>query len=554
MTVPGGNQKHKTDGTDAHNSRGELAAGLPGDFNLNYLDYENRNGHYSFDHMDTSPSSSASNWQSSSPSSTQQMLGHGDQPRNGSSGPSFRSSPAAPSSRTGSSSRFAVPFAKKIDWGSLWDRSKEWIRSPLNMALFVWIIAVGVSGAILFMVMTGMLNRVLPKKSQRDTWFEVNNQILNALFTLMCLYQHPRRFYHLALLCRWRAADMLQLRQAYCKDGTCKPNERKHMMVVILLLHLNCFAQYALCGLNLGYRRPKRPPIGVGLTISVAICAPAVAGLYNNLSPLGKDYEAQPQADEESQSGSSSSHLRQKALEKRYSFSPRREAGGEGEGGDGNPEWAGGLFDLWDDLSLAYLSLFCSCCVFGWNMGRLGLGNTYVHVVTFVLFCLAPFFVFNLAAINIDDEAVRDALGLGGVFLCVLGLLYGGFWRIQMRRRFSLPANAACCGKPDLTDCLRWLCCYSCALAQEVRTGDAFEVVQDRLCRRRDDTPSPSSQQQQRFPTLQEELATMQEPLRFAGVFAPSPPRPGAAAEEEEARSVNNGVTVVAPSVAVIHK
>jgi hypothetical protein len=91
-----------------------------------------------------------------------------------------------------------VPFVKKMDWSSLWDKFKEWIRNPMNMALSVWILGVGVSGAILFMVMTGMLNRVLPSKSQRDTWLEVNNQILNALFTLMCLY-------HLALLCRWRA-------------------------------------------------------------------------------------------------------------------------------------------------------------------------------------------------------------------------------------------------------------------------------------------------------------------------------------------------------------
>ena len=95
------------------------------------------------------------------------------------------------------------------------------------------------------------------------------------------------------------------------------------MMVVILLLHLNCFAQYALCGLNLGYRRPQRPVIGVALTISVAICAPAVAGLYNNLSPLGKDYEAQvpPEVDEESQ-------LQQKTAEteRRYSLVPHDKA------------------------------------------------------------------------------------------------------------------------------------------------------------------------------------------------------------------------------------
>lgn len=494
-------------------------------------------------------SPSESNWQSSSPSSTRQMLGHDERRVVGSS-----------SQRRSTSRRFKVPFVKKIDWGSLWAKSKAWIRNPVNMALFVWIVAVGVSGAILFMVMTGMLNRVLRTKSQRDAWFEVNNQILNALFTLMCLYQHPRRFYHLALLCRWRAGDMLQLRQVYCKDGTCKPDERKHMAVVVLLLHLNCFAQYALCGLNLGYRRANRPVVGVALTVSVAICAPAVAGLYNNLSPLGKDYEVQPEEaadDEEAQTQSRNTQLQRKTPERRYSFAPREGGGGEGSTAS-RPQWVGGLFDLWDDLSLAYLSMFCSCCVFGWNMSRLGFGNMYVHVVTFALFCLAPFFIFNLAAINIDNEDVRDALGLGGVFLCVLGLLYGGFWRIQMRRRFGLPENEACCGKPDLTDCLQWLCCYSCSLAQEVRTADAYEVVQDRLCRRRslsdsddgsnDDPPPSSSSHAHHHPTLQEELSTMQQPLRFAGVFASSQP-PGPAAGPP--RPVKDGVTVP-PSVSVI--
>jgi Cys-rich protein (TIGR01571 family) len=281
------------------------------------------------------------------------------------------------------------------------------------------------------MVRTGMLNRVLATKPQRDTWFEVNNQILNAFFTLMCLYQHPRRFYHLALLCRWRAGDMLQLRQVYCKDGTCKPSERKHITVVVLLLQLNCFAQYALCGLNLGYRRPERPVIGVALTISVAICAPAVAGLYNNLSPLGNDYEAQASQayddDEEEEASSSScnnnnNNPRQLQRKRRKSSSLDKQQ---------SREWAGGLLDVWDDMSLAYLSVLCSCCVFGWNMSRLGFGNMYVHIATFLLLCLAPFFIFDLAAVNIDNEDIRDALGLAGVFLCVLGLLYGGFWRIQ---------------------------------------------------------------------------------------------------------------------------
>jgi hypothetical protein len=99
-------------------------------------------------------------------------------------------------------SREHFQFIRKINWGHLWEMCKNWIKEPMNMALFVWIAVVAVSGAILFLVMTGMLNHAIPKKSQRDTWFEVNNQILNALFTLMCLYQHPKRIHNFVLLCR----------------------------------------------------------------------------------------------------------------------------------------------------------------------------------------------------------------------------------------------------------------------------------------------------------------------------------------------------------------
>lgn len=371
-------------------------------------------------------------------------------------------------------------FARKIDWGSLMKMGKEWIKNPMNMALFAWITCVAVSGAILFFVMTGMFNSVIHKKSQRDVWFEVNNQILNALFTLMCLYQHPKRFYHLVLLCRWKPDDISKLRKIYCKNGTYKPHEWTHMMVVVVLLHINCFAQYALCGLNLGYKRSQRPPIGVGICISVAIAAPAAAGLYNIISPLGKDYDSQ--MDEEAQvqttSGDEPNGMRFKSLQKRYSFATKEEQPIV----ENRPQWRGGILDFWDDISLAYLSLFCSFCVFGWNMERLGFGNMHVHIATFVLFCMAPFWIFILAAVNIENEAVREALGVTGVVLCAFGLLYGGFWRIQMRKRFNLPAYNFCCGEPAVADCTLWLCCCWCSLAQEVRTGNSYDIVEDKFC------------------------------------------------------------------------
>lgn len=361
-----------------------------------------------------------------------------------------------------------VVLSRKIDWPAAMRMCKVWVRKPLNMALLLWIICVAVSGAILFLVMTGMLNHLLPKKSQRDEWFEVNNQIINALFTLMCLYQHPKRFHHLVVLCRWKPDDISGLRKIYCKGGTAKPNERAHMMVVIVLLHINCFAQYALCGLNLGYKRSERPLIGVGICLLVAIAAPAIAGLYCVLSPLGKDYECDDD-------GEAPKQLRRRSVEKRYAFATPDARGIL----ENKPEWKGGLFSLWEDFSVAYLSIFCCFCVFGWNMERLGFGNMYVHIATFLLFCMAPFWIFNLAAVNIDNDAIREILGIVGIALCVFGLLYGGFWRIQMRRRFNLPPNNLCFGKPNVADCCQWLFCCWCSLAQEIRTGDFYETVED---------------------------------------------------------------------------
>lgn len=390
-----------------------------------------------------------------------------------------RSVPSSPSHG------FRVPlsgvlFAQKIDWKSLGKLCKEWIRNPFNMALLVWITCVSVSGFILFLLMTGMLNSVIPRKSERNVWYEINNQILNALSTLMCLYTHPKLFYHLVLLCRWKPDDISRLRKMYCKNGTYKPKEWTHIMVVVILLHLNCFAQYALCGLNLGYKRSKRPAMGVGICVAFGIGATAMAGAYYIVSPLGKEYDCQIDEEAQVNGNDGTNQLRLKTLERKFSFA----SGDEQKIVENQPKWQGGVLDFWDDISLAYLSLFCSFCVFGWNMERLGFGNMYVHIATFLLFCLAPFWIFNLAAVNIENEVVREALGVTGIILCVFGLLYGGFWRIQMRRRFNLPPNNFCCGKPAITDCAQWFFCCWCTLAQEVRTGNFYDIVEDKFCKK----------------------------------------------------------------------
>ncbi|CAM6095458.1 unnamed protein product [Calypogeia fissa] len=388
---------------------------------------------------------------------------------------------------------FNLPLIGEVKPRYLFGLAKEWLRSPKNWALLIWGIAVGISGAILFMVMTGMLNGVLPDKSARNTWFEVSNQIINALFTLMVLYLHPQRCLHFYMLWRWKASDIVKLREVYCKNGTRKPHEWGHIMVVVLLLQLNCIAQYALCGLNWGYRRAQRPAIGVAICLCMSLGGAAGAGIYNIVSPLGKDFD-DPSLDPEDPEKVVLERREHefaprtriyRMLERRVSFACREE-GVMVE----TPEWKGGLFDVTNEPPVSILSSFCCVCVFGWNMERLGFGNRFVHIITFVLICSAPFWIFDLAALNIENRFVRNSIGYTGIALCAFGLFYGGYWRIRMRERFNLPGNKFCCGWLRVTDCFQWLFCPLCSLCQEVRTAESYDIKDDRFYSRRHFLPS----------------------------------------------------------------
>ncbi|KAL2636000.1 hypothetical protein R1flu_007479 [Riccia fluitans] len=405
-----------------------------------------------------------------------------------------------------------LPLIGEVRFDELLADCKKWLRNPKNLALLVWGLAVGVSGALLFMVMVGMLDHAVRQKSTRDTLFEVNNQILNALFTLMCVYLHPQRCFHLHMLIRWTPTDIIRLREVYCKNGTRKPHEWAHMLVVVSLLQLNCWAQYALCGLNWGYRRANRPALGVGICLALSLGGAAGAGIYNTLSPLGRDFDLDSDGSaEDVEKGDSLEEPRPtrnkqyaartkiyRLLERRLSFADR-------QGGTSveNPEWRGGVFDCGQDKPIAILSTVCCPCVFGWNMDRLGFGNRYVHIITFALLCTAPFWIFDLAAVNIDNRVVRRSIAAAGIVLCAFGLLYGGFWRIRMRERYKLPANKCCCGHPNVADCAQWMFFPVCSLCQEVRTAEYYEVRDDKFYTRehRDAaSPLPASPPDDFFP------------------------------------------------------
>lgn len=379
------------------------------------------------------------------------------------------------SSHVGMRQHFQIDFLRRVNWASLVDVCKEWMTHPMNIALLIWLICVTISASMLGLLLLGLLDEAFPTKSSRNHWIEINNQVLNALFTLMSLYQHPNLFHHFVLLCRWRAEDITKLRKIYCKNGAYRPHEWAHMMVVLVLLHITCFTQYALCGLYWGYTITQRPEFAENFFVVLGTAAPIFAGAYTAYSPLGREYNSND-SDEESQVGkfnADAKHCNVVGLR----LNDRRVVVRK-------PEWAGGIFDCRDDITVSCLSLFCTFCVFGWNMERLGFGNMYVHIATFLLLCFAPFWIFNISALNIHDKVVGDMVGIAGIVLCAFGLVYGGFWRIQMRKRFKLPGNTLCLGSASLTDYAHWMFCWACSLAQEVRTGNLYDAEDDSIYRK----------------------------------------------------------------------
>ncbi|XP_066352178.1 uncharacterized protein [Miscanthus floridulus] len=376
--------------------------------------------------------------------------------------------------------RFRVPFVRKIKWGKLWTYAVSWCRKPENFAMILWLAFVVAGLLLLFMLMMGMLDDAIPDDERRKKWTEVINQILNALFTIMCLYQHPKIFHHLVLLLRWRPdGDREEIRKVYCKDGAARPHDRAHMLVVVILLHVTCFAQYYCCALFWSYTRKDRPDWALNIGYGLGTGCPVVAGLYTAYSPLGRkepDTEesssapAEAAAAQDNSSRTGNNDVEIKIYNRRVVVS--------------SPEWSGGLFDCCDDGTVCALSATCTFCVFGWNMERLGFGNMYVHAFTFILLCVAPFLIFSVTALNIHDDEIRDTVVAVGVLLGFCGFLYGGFWRSQMRKRYKLPGGRFAwwwCGSAAVGDCAKWLFCWTCALAQEVRTANFYDVEDDRF-------------------------------------------------------------------------
>lgn len=296
-----------------------------------------------------------------------------------------------------------IPFVGEISSEVV----KKWLCDPSNWPLIAWGLAVFVSGAVLFMVMVGMLNRALPRKADRDLYFEASNQSINALFTLFVLLVHPLRVLHLVWLLRWRPKDAIKLRSVYCKGGLPKPNEWMHMLIVLLLLQINCFAQYATCGLNWAYPPSDRPIMLVVPCFLTSLIAGCAAGIYTGVSPLGRGEAGEDEGRDAPLPGPRFLHTPPKydrLLDRATTTSTSRPRADHLP--VENPQWKGGVFSCWDAPALVAATVCCLPCVLGHNLSRLGFGNRYVHAITFTLAFFGPFFVFEFGSLNVPSRSL----------------------------------------------------------------------------------------------------------------------------------------------------
>ncbi|BBN04150.1 hypothetical protein MPTK1_3g02180 [Marchantia polymorpha subsp. ruderalis] len=164
----------------------------------------------------------------------------------------------------------------------------RWLLDQRNEKVVFWSFLVGLIGTCILVIGSGLLDDAIPSNMPRG---EVINQVINAFSTCLVLCLHPERCLHSYMLYRWQSSDQIKLREAYCKNGTKRPNERLHLMLLLVLWHLNCVGQYVLCYLNLQYTAADRPGTLVAICLVVSLGAAIGASVYHSHSPLGQDLE-----------------------------------------------------------------------------------------------------------------------------------------------------------------------------------------------------------------------------------------------------------------------
>ncbi|GJP57334.1 hypothetical protein CLOM_g16357 [Closterium sp. NIES-68] len=407
------------------------------------------------------------------------------------------------------------------------------VKNPLNVVTLVMVASMAVVISLNFSAMAhiALAMGVLESEWEEKLWQEFCNQILNAVGTLGCLVVHPLRCYYLVRLWRWSREDVASLRAVLSAAGpfVAKPNERWHLGVVLILLQLNCFGQYAIALFMWFVLEPDRPLVLLGFIVIIALGSLIAAGIYCSWSPLGWPTGSKPEKKKRNGGKSGGRVVPVTSAEEDggvVAGGATGETGGSlcgkcggvlcdsatdddegddmdrvaqkhglyvrlddaGAGGNQNtrewktptwqpmgelarPQWQGSQLDCCaDGLGSAVRTALCCFCVHGRNVERAGFGNKIVHTAMFIFFVFGPIVIFTLGSRPINSVPMQWIVFGLGVLTTIGGVTYGGYWRWKVRRTFLLPEEEWCCGHKAATDFAAWYVLPCCSLCQEVRT------------------------------------------------------------------------------------
>eukprot|EP01119_Soliformovum_irregulare_P011532 TRINITY_DN2906_c0_g1_i1.p1 TRINITY_DN2906_c0_g1~~TRINITY_DN2906_c0_g1_i1.p1 ORF type:complete len:237 (-),score=40.17 TRINITY_DN2906_c0_g1_i1:54-659(-) len=167
---------------------------------------------------------------------------------------------------------------KGIDFSAIWSALKKQLKELLSTVsgwMWLWLyLTIVVSGAILFMVLVGMVP--IADKQKKDDYIEINSQILNAIFSLMAVASHPLRLFALYLFF-FNRASLAKNFYPYAMDLPGKT------LLVLFFLNLNCFAQYPISYAMWAYHVNDRPPYIIPVFLPISFGATAVGGILAGL-------------------------------------------------------------------------------------------------------------------------------------------------------------------------------------------------------------------------------------------------------------------------------
>jgi hypothetical protein len=203
--------------------------------------------------------------------------------------------------------------------------------TPLTIFNLSLLFIIIVSGAILFMVMVGMIQ--IEDANEKANWFEINAQILNACFTITAVMTQPIRFKLFMWTIKWYRAERGEIKLKYAKkiekqmpdiilesgvkkgsiaaDSSTSPDSTEDIatrldveapssnlktctptwkwLVILALLNGQCIFQYPITVVQWMYigRATERPAVVIGVCLPISFLCGAIGGIWPAL--LGRD-------------------------------------------------------------------------------------------------------------------------------------------------------------------------------------------------------------------------------------------------------------------------